>query len=144
MERRQFSGGMQGKNLRYVKDMPSQHGPLVRTGFVLLEHFSLPAFTQALDTIITANLLRAGLFSSHTYGLNDGEVVSDLGLVEIAARTDGILRPGVSALTTGLGQIFQMAFERDFNSCSDPILGAFVTVDVFIGKDVSKHSSSLI
>lgn len=26
-------------------------------------------------------------------------------LVEIAARTDGILRPGVSALTTGLGQI---------------------------------------
>ena len=80
-ERRQFSGGMQGKNLRYVKDMPSEPGPLVRTGFVLLEHFSLPAFTQALDTIITANLLRAGLFSSRTYGLNDGEVVSDLGLV---------------------------------------------------------------
>lgn len=81
IERRQFSGGMQGKNLRYVKDMPSEPGPLVRTGFVLLEHFSLPAFTQALDTIITANLLRAGLFSSRTYGLNDGEVVSDLGLV---------------------------------------------------------------
>ena len=72
---------MQGKNLRYVKDTPSEAGPLVRTGFVLLEHFSLPAFTQALDTIITANLLRAGLFSSRTYGLSDGEVVSDLGLV---------------------------------------------------------------
>ncbi len=80
-ERRQFSGGMQGKNLRFVKDTPSTTGPLVRTGFVLLEHFSLPAFTQALDTIITANLLRAGLFSSRTYGLSDGEVVSDLGLV---------------------------------------------------------------
>lgn len=81
IERRQFSGGMQGKNLRFVKDTPSTTGPLVRTGFVLLEHFSLPAFTQALDTIITANLLRAGLFSSRTYGLSDGEVVSDLGLV---------------------------------------------------------------
>ena len=51
---------MQGKNLRFVKDTPSTTGPPVRTGFVLLEHFSLPAFTQALDTIITANLLRAG------------------------------------------------------------------------------------
>lgn len=81
IERRQFSGGMQGKNLRFVKDTPSTTGPLVRTGFVLLEHFSLPAFTQALDTIITANLLRAGLFSSRTYGLSDGEVASDLGLV---------------------------------------------------------------
>jgi transcriptional regulator GlxA family with amidase domain len=47
----------------------------------LLEHFSLPAFTQALDTIITANLLRAGLFSSRTFGLGEGEVISDLGLV---------------------------------------------------------------
>ena len=91
-ERRQFSGGMQGKNLRYVKNMPSESGPLVRTGFVLLEHFSLPAFTQALDTIITANLLRAGLFSSRTYGLSDGEVVSDLGLV---IRPDARIAPAM-------------------------------------------------
>ena len=79
-ERRQFSTGMKGKNLRYLKDSAIEPGPMVRTGFVLLEHFSLPAFTQALDTLITANLLRAGLFSSRTYGLSDSEVVSDLGL----------------------------------------------------------------
>lgn len=54
---------------------------MTRTGFLLLEHFSLPAFTQALDTIVTANLLRPGLFSSRTFGLNEGEVISDLGLV---------------------------------------------------------------
>ena len=91
-ERRQFSTGMKGKNLRYLKDSAIEPGPMVRTGFVLLEHFSLPAFTQALDTLITANLLRAGLFSSRTYGLSDGEVVSDLGLV---IRPDACIDPAM-------------------------------------------------
>jgi transcriptional regulator GlxA family with amidase domain len=81
IERRQFSGGMQGKNLRYVDDDCKQSGTHARAGFLLLEHFSLPAFTQALDTIVTANLLRPGLFSTRTFGLQDGEVVSDLGLI---------------------------------------------------------------
>ena len=90
IERRQFSGGMKGKNLRYVNDNPNQSAQMVRAGFLLLEHFSLPAFTQALDTIVTANLLRPKLFSSQTFGLNDGEVVSDLGLViRPDARIDG-------------------------------------------------------
>ncbi|WP_330207479.1 GlxA family transcriptional regulator [Pseudomonas sp. AM14(2022)] len=80
IERRQFSGGMKGKNLRYLNEQ-STETRITRTGFLLLEHFSLPAFTQALDTIITANLLRAGLFSSRTFGLGEGEVISDLGLV---------------------------------------------------------------
>lgn len=80
IERRQFSGGMKGKNLRYLNEN-AQPVPMTRTGFLLLEHFSLPAFTQALDTIVTANLLRPKLFSSRTLGLNDGEVVSDLGLI---------------------------------------------------------------
>ena len=80
IERRQFSGGMKGKNLRYLNEQ-SAETRITRTGFLLLEHFSLPAFTQALDTIITANLLRAGLFSSRTFGLGEGEVISDLGLV---------------------------------------------------------------
>ncbi|MGB8924231.1 MAG: GlxA family transcriptional regulator [Pseudomonas sp.] len=80
IERRQFSGGMKGKNLRYLNEQ-SADSRLTRTGFLLLEHFSLPAFTQALDTIITANLLRAGLFVSRTFGLGEAEVISDLGLV---------------------------------------------------------------
>ncbi|OOG15617.1 GlxA family transcriptional regulator [Pseudomonas sp. C9] len=72
---------MKGKNLRYLNEHSNAPVQLTRTGFLLLEHFSLPAFTQALDTIVTSNLLRPGLFSSRTFGLNDGEVVSDLGLV---------------------------------------------------------------
>ncbi|PMZ30152.1 AraC family transcriptional regulator, partial [Pseudomonas sp. GW247-3R2A] len=58
IERRQFSGGMKGKNLRYLNEHPDGTRQTVRAGFLLLEHFSLPAFTQALDTVVTANLLR--------------------------------------------------------------------------------------
>lgn len=80
-ERREFSGGMKGKNLRYLDEQRKLPCATTRAGFLLLEHFSLPAFTQALDTIVTANLLRPGLFSSRTFALHDGEVNSDLGLV---------------------------------------------------------------
>lgn len=89
VERRQFSGAMKGKNLRYLKDHEGQ-SVRARAGFLLLEHFSLPAFTQALDTIVTANLLRPELFSTKTFGLSEGEVVSDLGLV---IRPDARLDP---------------------------------------------------
>jgi AraC family transcriptional regulator, glycine betaine-responsive activator len=72
---------MKGKNLRYLDESRKEPASHTRAGFLLLEHFSLPAFTQALDTIVTANLLRPKLFSSRTFGLQDGEVISDLGLV---------------------------------------------------------------
>ncbi|MFJ3486798.1 GlxA family transcriptional regulator [Pseudomonas sp. NPDC090202] len=72
---------MKGKNLRYVQEDRSASAQQGRTGFLLLEHFSLPAFTQVLDTIVTANLLRPALFTSRTFGLQEGEVISDLGLV---------------------------------------------------------------
>ncbi|GFM52921.1 transcriptional regulator [Pseudomonas cichorii] len=89
-ERRQFSGAMKGKNLRYLKDHEGAVPVRARAGFLLLEHFSLPAFTQALDTIITANLLRPELFATKTFGLNQVEVISDLGLV---IRPDACLSP---------------------------------------------------
>jgi AraC family transcriptional regulator, glycine betaine-responsive activator len=81
IERRQFSAGLKGKNLRYLNDNSSATPQVVRSGFLLLENFSLPAFTQVLDTLITANLLRPGVFATRTFGLSDGEVISDLGLV---------------------------------------------------------------
>lgn len=81
VQRRQFSGAMKGKSLRYLHEHECQPGQAARAGFLLLEHFSLPAFTQVLDTIVTANLLRPELFTTKTFGLGPGEVVSDLGLV---------------------------------------------------------------
>ncbi len=92
MQRRQFSGGMKGKNLRYLNET-QQPASVTRVGFLLLEHFSLPAFTQTLDTLITANLLRPDLFATRTFGCGDGEVVSDLGLV---------IRPDARLDTTAL------------------------------------------
>jgi transcriptional regulator GlxA family with amidase domain len=72
---------MQGKNMRYLDENRKEPVQQARAGFLLLEHFSLPAFTQVLDTIVTANLLRPQLFSSKTFAMTEGEVVSDLGLV---------------------------------------------------------------
>ena len=72
---------MKGKNLRYLSDAQGEQPLQARAGFLLLEHFSLPAFTQVLDTLVTANLLRAELFCTLTFGLEAGEVMSDLGLV---------------------------------------------------------------
>ncbi|MCI3910049.1 MULTISPECIES: GlxA family transcriptional regulator [Pseudomonas] len=79
--RRQFSSAMRGKNLRYLGEANTEERPITRVAFLLLEYFSLPAFTQALDAIVTANLLRPRLFTSTTLGLRPGEVLSDLGLV---------------------------------------------------------------
>ncbi|GBL58919.1 GlxA family transcriptional regulator [Pseudomonas sp. R3.Fl] len=81
MERRQFSEAMQGKNLRFMAEKKADPQRQRRVGFVLLEHFSLPAFTQALDTLVTANLIREGAFSTHTFSLDGEPVTSDLGLV---------------------------------------------------------------
>ncbi|MDI9715998.1 GlxA family transcriptional regulator, partial [Pseudomonas aeruginosa] len=55
MERRRFSAALQGQNLRFT-GAGEGGSARARVGFLLLEHFSLPAFTQALDTLVTANL----------------------------------------------------------------------------------------
>ncbi|MCJ8207926.1 GlxA family transcriptional regulator [Pseudomonas sp. RGM2987] len=81
---------MQGKNLRFLQADKAVPARQTRAGFLLLEHFSLPAFTQVLDTLVTANLLRPGLFSTTTFGLDGAEIVSDLGLV---IRPDAVLGP---------------------------------------------------
>ena len=72
---------MQGRNLRYLDAEPREPDRLARVGFLLLEHFSLPAFTQALDTLVTANLIRAQTFTTQTFSLDGESVTSDLGLV---------------------------------------------------------------
>ncbi|WP_301596595.1 GlxA family transcriptional regulator [Pseudomonas nitroreducens] len=72
---------MQGRNLRYLDAEPREPDRVARVGFLLLEHFSLPAFTQALDTLVTANLIRAQTFTTQTFSLDGESVTSDLGLV---------------------------------------------------------------
>ena len=87
VERRQFSGAMKGKNLRYLNDHEGQ-SVRARAGFLLLEHFSLPAFTQALDTIVTANLLRPELFRDLELARHGLQVVPYGGGVSITSKGD--------------------------------------------------------
>ncbi len=87
-----------------------------RVAFVLLAHFSLPAFTQALDTLVTANLLRPKLFTTTTVGLEPGEVISDLGLV---IRPDAALSP---ALLEGLDLLVICGGHRTELKASQPLI----------------------
>jgi transcriptional regulator GlxA family with amidase domain len=91
MTQRIFSGAGQSKNLLYLasanQGLRNGGQASLRVGFVLLEHFSLAAFTASLDTLVTANLISPG-----AYGLAPGQVISDLG---IQLQPDAPLIPGV-------------------------------------------------
>lgn len=94
IDSRTFGSGIQGKNyLQLQSTRPRPEFSRV-VGFILLDHFSLPSFTQALDTLVTANLLAAGTFATRTYSPTGAEVLSDLGIV---IRPDGDYRAAESA-----------------------------------------------
>ncbi|OEY65445.1 GlxA family transcriptional regulator [Marinobacter sp. X15-166B] len=83
-EKRQFSSTMRSTNSAFLPAQESAQRP-VRVAFVLHEHFSLMAFTAAVDVLVTANLVRnAPVFAFTAYGLDTLAVKSDLG-IDIAA-----------------------------------------------------------
>lgn len=68
------------------KEASLQEAPL-RVGFILQQHFSLLAFTAAYDALVTANLVTqddadfaAGRYLLSSYGLEQTQVLSDLGI----------------------------------------------------------------
>lgn len=53
----------------------------IRIGFILQPHFSLMAFTAAMDALITANLVHeTELFQIQTFGIDSRKVLSDIGI----------------------------------------------------------------
>lgn len=85
-EGRQFSGRLRDTNSPFLPGRQNHERP-VRVGFVLLEHFSMMAFTAAVDALVTANLVStAPLFSVSTYGIGSNAVRSDLG-IDIASNS---------------------------------------------------------
>ena len=55
--------------------------------FVLLDHFSMSAFSIALDTLVTLNLVHnQSIYDCKTYSLNDNKTLSD---ISITLTTDG-------------------------------------------------------
>lgn len=77
---RTFSDSLQGRNIKPARHDASLEGTTSRVGFLLLSNFSLPSFTQSLDTLVTANLIRANSFEFVIFGLTEEDVVSDLGI----------------------------------------------------------------
>ncbi|WP_421863251.1 GlxA family transcriptional regulator [Motiliproteus sp.] len=88
-DKRHFSDSMRHTNSAFL---PADQTPaeLTRVGFVLQEHFSLMAFTAAVDALVTANLVRSTpLFEFSTYGMGSLTVKSDLGInISTNARID--------------------------------------------------------
>ncbi len=76
---REFSRTFADRNLGFITQEQSER-KTSRVGFLLLENFSLPCFTQALDVLVTANLLCPGAVRVHTFSHNHAEVMSDLGI----------------------------------------------------------------
>lgn len=77
-EKRQFSNSMRDTNSAFLPPQETPTQP-VRVAFLLLEHFSMVAFTAAVDALVTANLVRtAPLFNFSTFGLDSQIVKSDL------------------------------------------------------------------
>jgi len=83
--KRNFSNLMRDTNSAFLP-VNSSKQQVTRIGFVLLEHFSMMAFTAAVDALVTANLVQTSpLFSFSTYGLDSLTVTSDLG-IDISAN----------------------------------------------------------
>lgn len=86
-ERRTFSAPMRDANSPFLPARKPSGEGAVRVGFVLQEHFSMMAFTAAVDALVTANLVStAPLFSFSTYGIGSQSVCSDLG-IDISANS---------------------------------------------------------
>lgn len=77
---RQFASSLRHSNRAYLRQTDHAPGPR-QVAFVLLEHFSMMAFTSAVDALVTANLLsRAELYRCRTFSVDGGGVASDLGI----------------------------------------------------------------
>ncbi len=84
-DKRNFSALMRDTNSPFLPATGQDEKP-VEVGFVLQQHFSMTAFTAAVDTLVTANLVRTTpLFHYQTYAAETSPVMSDLG-IEIAAQ----------------------------------------------------------
>lgn len=76
---RAFSHTFKERNLGFMTQPVARPKPS-RVGFLLLENFSLPSFTQALDVLVTANLIAPGSIRVHIFSHNHAEVMSDLAI----------------------------------------------------------------
>ncbi len=75
-----FKSAFRNANHAFVAtQQPEQCAATKKAVFVLLEHFSMSAFSVAVDTLVTTNLLHPfDLYSIQTCGVSSQQVLSDL------------------------------------------------------------------
>ncbi len=98
-EKRYFSHRLRDTNSAFLPARPSDAEP-IKVGFVLQPHFSMMAFTAAVDALVTANLVQATpLFGFTIFGLDATTVHSDLA-IDISANStlDDLVLEGEGAL----------------------------------------------
>lgn len=84
--KKHFSPSNADHNHAHVASPECENKPIM-IGFVLLQHFSMVAFTGAVDALVTANLVQTEkLFDYATLSISGSSVTSDLG-IEIATGT---------------------------------------------------------
>ncbi|WP_018916921.1 GlxA family transcriptional regulator [Vreelandella zhanjiangensis] len=78
-----FSSLLKNKNMAYLASEPSEKADkkVKRVAFLLLENFSLMAFTGAVDALITTNLMKSKtVYEVLVVGSEEGVTVSDVGI----------------------------------------------------------------
>ncbi|CDG52943.1 MULTISPECIES: GlxA family transcriptional regulator [Halomonadaceae] len=96
-----FPSLFKNKNMAYLEPKNSSvaNAEIRRVAFLLLENFSLMAFTGAVDALITTNLMRSKkIYEVLVVGCEEGATVSDLG-IEVKNETS------LSALDINASQI---------------------------------------
>jgi len=82
-----FSSILKNKNMAYVSSSDYVEKPKItkRVAFILLENFSMMAFTGAVDALVTTNLMKSTtIYEVLVVGSEASATVSDLG-IEVAA-----------------------------------------------------------
>jgi AraC family transcriptional regulator, glycine betaine-responsive activator len=78
---RDFSKAISTSNNLFLRTNTQQQDKPTNISFILLEHFSMAAFTNAVDTLVTANLVHSNhKFDYVTLGLASTIVKSDIGI----------------------------------------------------------------
>ncbi|KJH88510.1 AraC family transcriptional regulator [Pseudomonas fluorescens] len=115
---RSFSNALNGHNSRFTHSVEQLTHQQTRVGFLLLEHFSLLAFTQALDTLVTANLIQPETCVSTTFSLDGQSVISDLGIdISPAASLEKSLKLPLDLLVICGGLRTALVASADLSAC---------------------------
>ncbi|WP_027858213.1 GlxA family transcriptional regulator [Marinobacterium jannaschii] len=110
--KRDFESPLRHRNKAFLTDSDTSEQSTIRVAFVLFEHFSMMAFTAAVDALVTANLVtHKPTFEVSTFSLSGDAICSDLGIdisVGGGIRRDALASEDIIILCGGYRSKLQM------------------------------------